>query len=112
MTVRDLINSGLFTVLLAGDKPDTPVCGVFCCDLLSVAMSRGTEGYAWVTVMGNLNTLAVLTLTEMACLILAEGCSLDEAAAEKAREEGITVLASKEPVFSCALRIHELLNPS
>lgn len=81
----------------------------FCCDLLSVAMSRAPEGCAWVTVMGNMNTLAVATLSDSACIILAEGMLLDEAAAAKAQAQGITVLSTQEPVFETALTIYRLI---
>ena len=62
-----------------------------------------------MTVMGNLNTLAVVALTDAACVILAEGAALDEAAVKRAAVEGITVLRTEEPVFDAALRISQLL---
>lgn len=81
----------------------------FCCDLLSFAMSRAPYGCAWVTVMGNVNTLAVAALADAACVILAEGASLDEAALQKAKEQGITVFRTEGPIFETALRIHRLI---
>ena len=72
-------------------------------------MGRAPFGCAWVTVMGNLNTLAVAALTDAACVILAEGAALDEAAVKRAAVEGITVLRTEEPVFDAALRISQLL---
>ena len=44
------------------------------------AMGRAPAGCAWVTVMANMNTLAVAALTDTACVILAEGAVLDDAA--------------------------------
>ena len=76
-----------------GDEPEREITKPFCCDLLSIAMGKAPAGCAWVTVMGNMNTLAVASLTEAACVILAEGAVLDEAAAKKAVEQGITVLS-------------------
>ena len=64
MKIQDLIDSGLFDILNSGEETDRAVLNVFCCDLLSIAMSRGIEDAAWVTVMGNINTLAVTSLTE------------------------------------------------
>ena len=46
------------------------------------------------TVMGNRNTLAVASLTDTACIVLAEGVSLDEGTLAKAEEEGIAVLST------------------
>ncbi len=85
---------------------------VFCCDLLSVAMGKAKENSAWVTVMANMNTLAVASLTDVSCIVLAGGVSLDDAAISKAREQGISVFSSDEPVFETALRIYEMINAS
>ena len=64
---------------------------------------------AWVTVMGNINTLAVMTLTDMACIVLAESAAMDEVGLEKARTEGFTILRTKKPVFQAALEIYKQL---
>lgn len=108
MTIDILLQKEPFTVLSEGDRM-RQITGVFCCDLLSIAMSKATADYAWVTVMGNLNTLAVASLTDVACVILAEGTALEEAVIEKAKAQGITVLSTDRPVFETALGIHRLL---
>ena len=46
---------------------------------------------------------------DAACVILAEGAMLDEAAVKKAALQGITVLRTEEPVFETALAVKELL---
>lgn len=68
MTVRDLIDTHLFELKNAGDDSDAEreITRVFCCDLLSVAMGKAPAGCAWVTVMANINTLAVASLTDTA----------------------------------------------
>ena len=63
----------------------------------------------WVTVMGNINTLAVAALTDVSCIILAEGVSLDEAAAKKAKEQKIAVFRTEAPVFDGALEVDRML---
>ena len=83
----------------------------FCCDLLSVAMGKAPAGCAWVTVMANINTLAVASLTDAACVILAEDASLDDAVLAKAKMQGITLFATGLPIFDAALSIYEKLNP-
>lgn len=108
MTVGQLIKAEVFRLLNQGENPDQQISGPFCCDLLSICMTKTPQGAAWVTVIGNVNTLAVLTLTDAACVILAEGAFLDEAAAQKAKEQGITVFATDLPVFEAALKVYEL----
>ena len=68
-------------------------------------MGKAPADGVWVTVMGNKNTLAVASLTDTACIVLAEGVSLDEDTLAKAREEGIAVASSDLPVFDMALKI-------
>ena len=110
MTIYDLINTGTFKVVYEGDNQKREITAPYCCDLLSFAMGRMPAGAAWVTVMGNVNTLAVATLADAACILLAEGSSLDEAAARKAKEQGITVLLTDLPIFDAALIIYQGLH--
>ena len=111
MTVQELARQLKLQVLSGpGDGEswdDRDIQGVFCCDLLSYCMSNAPADYAWVTVMGNKNTLAVASLADVACIVLAEDVSLDEKTLEKAEEEGIAILSTELPVFEAALRIYQ-----
>lgn len=110
MTVKDLADKEVFKVTVLGNEPEKAVISnVFCCDLLSIAMGKAPACCAWVTVMGNINTLAVAALTDAACIILAENMSLDESVAAKAKEEGIAVMQTEKPVFEAALAVWELI---
>lgn len=110
MTVKELIEKTGFSVIHVADSAEeTEITKAYCCDLLSVAMSRVPEGAAWVTVMSNLNTLAVASLTEAACVIIAEGAAIDEPVREKAKQQDITLLSTELPVFDAALKIHNEL---
>mgnify|MGYP005775790789 CR=1 FL=1 len=109
MTVRELMDEDVFQVLNEGENTDREISQPFCCDLLSIAMSKAPAGAAWVTVMGNMNTLAVATLTECACIILAEGIQMDEAALKKADAEGITVFATEAPIFETGLTVIRIM---
>ncbi len=111
MTLAELINKSKFEVVNMGDDTtERTVSKVFCCDLLSFAMSRNPADSVWITVMGNVNTIAVAVLTDGACILLAENVSLDEAALEKARSQNVTILRTELPVFDAGLIIHKLLN--
>lgn len=110
MTVKQLIDSGKFKTVHEGDNGEREITVPFCCDLLSIAMGRAPAGCAWVTVMGNMNTLAVAALTDAACIILGEGAVLDDTALTKARQQDITVLATELPVFEAALWVWQQLH--
>ena len=110
MTVKELIEKTGFSVIhMADSAEETEITKAYCCDLLSVAMSRVPEGAAWVTVMSNLNTLAVASLTEAACVIIAEGAAIDEPVRAKAKQQDITLLSTELPVFDAALKIYNEL---
>ena len=104
------MDKNLFKVENTGDNLDAEITKPFCCDLLSVAMGKAPAGSCWVTVMANMNTLAVAALTDTACVILAEGAVLDDAARKKALDQEITVLSTDMPVFEAALKIHGMLS--
>ncbi len=110
MTVEDLIKKEIFKVVVEGDDLSREVTGIFCCDLLSIAMGRAPSDSAWVTVMGNVNTIAVATLADVACVILAEGAQPDDMCRTRAGQQGVTVLATEEPIFEAALKVHGLLH--
>lgn len=93
-------------VLVKG-SPERKISKIFCCDLLSIAMGKAPAGSIWITVMGNRNTLAVATLADVACIVLAEGTGMDEGTLEKAQEEGIAILSTELPIFDIALEIYE-----
>lgn len=110
MKIQDLIDKEIFHVVNGGDDTDREITGVFCCDLLSIAMGKAPADSAWVTVMGNINTIAVATLADVSCVIMAEGAALDEVSRAKAKQQGVTVLATEEPVFDAALKVYQLLH--
>lgn len=110
MTVRELIDSGLFALVNEGEDTDRKIGEPYCCDLLSIAMGRAPADSGWVTVMANVNTLAVAVLADVACVILAEGAVLDETAARKAEQQGVTVLSTEQPVFEAALTLYKRLH--
>ena len=106
MKLKDILALPECRILSQGN-PEREVSRVFCCDLLSIAMGKAPADGVWVTVMGNRNTLAVATLTDTACIVLAEGVPLDEGTISKASEEGIAVLSTDLPAFDIALEIYQ-----
>ena len=109
MTVQELADRNFFHVLyLSEDAKEKEITGVYCCDLLSIAMTKVPTGAAWVTVMSNLNTLAVASLTEAACVVLAEGATVEETLVERAKQQGICLFRTEKPVFEAALGVYTL----
>lgn len=108
MTVAELQHALSLDVLVEGDM-SRPVTGCYCGDLLSWVMGRAQSGDAWITVMGNVNAIAVCVLADTACLILSDASPLDEAAKARAVEEQIPVLRSDSDTYTLAVALSRLL---
>lgn len=109
MLVKDIAAIENFKLVIEGEALNREISGMYCCDLLSVAMGNAPEGSAWCTVMANMNTLAVASLTDCACVILCCNAACDENMLMKAKAQGITIFATALPVFEAALAVHEKL---
>ncbi len=90
-------------------EEDRDIASVFCCDLLSLVMSRAPADCAWVTVMGNVNTAAVALLADVACIIVAENCAVDAQMLEKVRQKDIAVFKTELPIFEAAMAVQKLI---
>ena len=95
--------------VLAGSIPEE-FSGVYAGDLLSRAMSHVTEGDLWITIMSNINVIAVASLTEAAAVILAEDVTMDSEVLAAAESKGITVLSSDKTVYEICLGISEAVS--
>ena len=72
-------------------------------------MSRAKEGDVWLTVMGNINAVAVAVLTDCACIVLTENASLDEQAKDKAELQGVCILQSEKNAYELSVEISKLI---
>lgn len=106
MKVQDVLTLSDCSVLVNGNT-ERELSKIFCCDMLSVAMGKAPADSVWVTVMGNKNTLAVASLTDVACIVFAESVTPDKDTISQAEKEGITLLSTGLPIFDIALKIHE-----
>ncbi len=99
MTVGALTERlGLRAITVA--DPDREVTGGYAGDLLSWVMGRAREGDAWVTIMTNINVLAVASLSDVACVVLAEGVTVEDDVLQAAQAKGITLLGDDRSTFA------------
>ena len=108
MTVLELAKEMDLKIINEGEAAEREIHGVYCCDLLSIVMGRAKADDAWITVMGNINAVAVAVLSDVACVILSEGMTIDDESVAKAREQDVCILASEQPTFELSRRIAEL----
>lgn len=108
LTVSDIIQKMQLETLSGGDLT-REVTGGYCGDLLSRVMGSAQSGDAWITIIGNVNVIAVAVLADTACVVLAENSPLDEDALERAGSHGVTVLRSEKAAFRLAAELSLLL---
>lgn len=109
MTVQSLCEQ-LQCKLLAGERGlDRAVTGCYIGDLLSWVMGRADGDTVWITVMGNVNAVAVAKLADISCILLCEDAHLDEEAKAQADANGIPVLASSRQAYPLAVAVAGLL---
>ena len=108
MRVQQLTEQLSLTVFHLGD-PDRQVTGGYCGDLLSWVMGRAKAGDAWMTVMGNVNAVAVAVLADVACILLVEDAALDEDARRRADMEEVSVLRSGRTAYELAAALERVL---
>lgn len=110
MTCIEMAEKLGFAVVNVGQGNVRTIDGVYCCDLLSVVMGRAKENDVWITVMGNINSIAVAVLSDVSCILLSEGMSLDDEASEKAISQDVCVLRTHITTYEAARCIGELLD--
>lgn len=107
MTVGDFAVKNALTVITM-PEPNREIKGCYIGDLLSWVIGRAEEDDAWITIMSNANTVAVASLTQVACVILAEGVELESGIVKTAEQNGINVLKSELSSFKTALLLKDL----
>ena len=108
MKVNELIEKLSLEVLSEGET-DREITGCYSGDLLSWVMSKAKDGDVWLTVMGNINAIAVAVLCDCACIVLTDKAALDDDARLKAESMSIPVLQSEKSTFDLAVEISKLL---
>ena len=108
MDVKELIER-LELKVLCGEALERRINGCYCGDLLSWVMSRAQEGDVWLTVMGNVNSVGVAVLADVACIVLTENAALDEDALNRARQNGVIILQTEKNSYQMAAAISQLI---
>lgn len=108
MKVKELTEKLGLSVLTQGDL-EKECTGCYSGDLLSWVMSRAKENDVWLTVMGNVNAVAVAVLTDCACIILTENSALDEDAKKRAEMQKVTILRSDKNAYELSVLISKLI---
>lgn len=108
MDVKELIEK-LDLKVLCGEDFSKNINGCYCGDLLSWVMSRAQEGDVWLTVMGNINSVGVAVLADVACIVLTENAALDADALNRAKQNDVIILQTEKNSYQMAAAISQLI---
>lgn len=104
MTIRELLEQSVLEAVYVADENRT-VRGAYAGDLLSWVMGRAEADNAFLTIMTNVNVIAVASLAEIACVIFCEDVAVPDEVLQAAREKAVTLLKSRKPTFETALSL-------
>ena len=108
MTVKEFADALALKVLVEGDM-EREITGCYIGDLLSWVMGRAPADSAWLTVMGNINSIAVATLADVSCIVLVESAALDAEAKAKAEMHDVTILSTDKNSYTLAVELSKLI---
>ena len=108
MNVSELAQA-LELVPVALADGERAVRGAYCGDLLSWVMGRARSGDVWITIMSNINVVAVASLSDAVCVIFAEGVSAEPAVVEAALAKGVHLFSSARTAYELAAALSDVL---
>lgn len=108
MKVSKIVEALSLEILTFPD-PNAEVSGGYVGDLLSWVMGRAEADQVWITIMTNINIIAVASLAGVGAVIIAEGSEVAEDVKAKAGEQGINLLRSGNSAFDVAIAVGKLL---
>ena len=108
MKLSEVITALDLKVLTECEYEDREITGGYAGDLLSWVMGKAQSGNVWVTIMSNINIVAVASLTDAACILLSEGVVPEQNVLDKAALQDVVVLSSNLSTYELVWKLHEL----
>ena len=108
MTVKKFAETFGYETVCMPD-PEREILGGYTGDLLSWVMGRLSEGSAWVTIMSNVNIVAVASLSDPSCVILSEGVTPDDGVVARAELQGVNILRTQKDSFTACADVKSAL---
>lgn len=93
MKISDILSAG-YRLATRAESADRAYAGLYAGDLLSVVMKSAMPGNVLVTVMANMNAIAVASLVDLPAIVLCEGAKATPEMIARADAEGIALVES------------------
>jgi len=108
MTINELAQALSLRPLAVPDG-EREISGAYMGDLLSWVMGRAQSGNVWITIMSNINIVAVASLTDVSCVILSEDVTPEEAVLRTAEQKGVNIFSTGMTAYETAVSLSRLL---
>lgn len=108
MTVNELSKLNNFTAVNISDG-ERKINGVYCGDLLSWVMGRAEADDAWITIMSNVNIIAVASLSDVSCIILSENVEIDDETSKIASQKQINILKTSLTTYEASVFLSKVI---
>jgi hypothetical protein len=109
MNLQNIIDQlGLTVLTESKDFAGIIPASGYASDLLSCVMAGAKARGIWVTLQAHVNIVAVAALLDLSAIIITEGAEPEQAIIDKANQQGITLLASKDSTFKVNGQLWEL----
>ncbi len=109
MKVSSLANIDGFKAIVLPD-PERDISSGYVGDLLSWVMGKAKDTDAWITIMSNINVLAVASLADVACVVFAEGVMPEQDIIDAAKQKQINLIVSEKSAFDICVIVNELIS--
>jgi len=110
MKLNEIIERLQLKILIGQENLDVEVTGGYTSDLLSDVIANSQAGNLWITLQIHQNIIAVAKLKDLAGIIIVNNREPDEETLDKAKEENVPLLSSKEMAFEISGKLYELLS--
>jgi len=107
MLLEKIIES-LDLEMVVGESEGKEIIKGYTSDLLSEVMASGNSDI-WITVQSHSNIVAVATIIGVKAIVLVNGREYTQDTMNKAKEEGICLLKSKQNAFDITGKIYAML---
>lgn len=108
MTVKELAEKLQLKTICMPD-PEREVLGGYAGDLLSWVMGRAPSDAAWMTIMSNVNIVAVAMLRDVAAIVVCENAEIPEDVAARAEQQGINLLVAEKGIYDVCIEVSKTI---
>ncbi len=109
MKICQLLEQKPFKVLTSSANLDTCIENIYACDLLSQVLAKATHKDLWITVQTHATILGIASIKQIPCILFSEDLLPQQEVIDKADEEGIILLASKDTTYEIAGELYNIL---